>query len=277
MIPTIKFLDGKEFFYEYRDTDVSPAPIMGTHHYHRWYEIYYFIKGECNYFIDGRTYSLIPGDLILIPENVIHRTIYTSSYERKLMNFTSHFIPSPLLGKLTELPYLFRNPAVAKEIGNIFNNIEKEYSAMDEYSEEILVSLVKSLFVLVARSENKSIDNSGNSAFVAETVKRISEDFHTDITLNTVADSFSVSPEHLSRTFKKETGFGFNEYLTLVRLQKAESFLEEGKLKTVSEIAYACGFNDSNYFSDRFKKTHGISPLKFRQKYKKTIEKNKNV
>ncbi len=277
MIPTIKFSGGKELFYEYRDTDVSHSPLMGTHHYHRCYEIYYFINGECKYFIDGCTYSLIPGDLILIPENVIHRTLYTASYERKLLNFTSHFIPESLAGDLSRLPYLFRNPSATKEVNRIFDTIEKEYTCMDEYSEEMLVSLVKSLFVLIARNENKAIQGIGNSAFVAETVRRISEGFHTDITLNTVAESFSVSPEHLSRTFKKETGFGFNEYLTLVRLQKAEQFLEEGKLKTVSEIAYACGFNDSNYFSDRFKKTHGISPLKFRQKHRKAIEKKKNV
>ena len=108
-------------------------------------------------------------------------------------------------------------------------------------------------------------------------MKIISENFQTNLVLNDLAESFSVSPEHLSRTFKKETGFGFNEYLTLVRLQKAEQFLEDGELKTVSEIAYACGFNDSNYFSDRFKKTHGISPLKFRQKHRKSIAKKKKL
>lgn len=277
MIPTIKFPDGKELFYEYRDTDVSHSPLMGTHHYHRHYEIYYFINGECKYFIDGSTYTLIPGDLILIPENVIHRTLYTASYERRLLNFTSHFIPEALRYDLSRLPYLFRNPAIAGEVNSIFDDIEKEYTYMDEYSEEMLEGLIKSLFALLARSENKASGSSVNSEFVAETVKLISEGFKTDLTLNKVADFFSVSPEHLSRTFKRETGFGFNEYLTLVRLRMAEKFLEEGKLKTVSEIAYACGFNDSNYFSDRFKKAHGMSPLKFRQKYRKTIEKTKNV
>lgn len=277
MIPMIRFSDDKEFFYEHRDTDVSHSPMMGKHHYHRCCEIYYFINGECKYFIDGHTYTLLPGDVILIPENVIHRTMYTSNYERKLLNFSYHFIPDSVLDKLDTMPYLYRNPVILKKVNGIFNDIGEEYNQMDEHSEEMLVSLVKSLFVLLARSENKAVQSNGNSAFVAETVKRISEEYQTDITLNSIAELFAVSPEHLSRTFKKETGFGFNEYLTLVRLQRAEQLLEEGKLKTVSEIAYACGFNDSNYFSDKFKKTHGMSPLKFRQKYRKTIEKNKNV
>ena len=277
MIPFIKFSDGKEFFYECLNTDVSHYPLMGKHHYHRFFEIYYFLNGDCKYFIDGHTYTLLPGDIIFIPENVIHRTMYTSTYERKLLNFSLHFIPDSVAEKLDSMPYLYRNPGIVKKVNGIFDAIDKEYNEMDEHSEEMLVSLVKSLLVLLARSENKAVQSVGNTEFVAETVKRISEEYQSEITLNAVAESFSVSPEHLSRTFKKETGFGFSEYLTLVRLQKAEQFLEEGKLKTVSEIAYACGFNDSNYFSDKFKKTHGMSPLKFRQKYKKAIEKNKNV
>ena len=51
--------------------------------------------------------------------------------------------------------------------------------------------------------------------------------------LANMAEKHSVSPEHLSRTFKKETGFGFAEYLTLVRLQKAEYMLK----KTVEKYA----------------------------------------
>ncbi len=277
MIPTIKFSDGKEFFYEHRNTDVSPSPIMGKHHYHSYFEIYYFIKGECKYFIDDRTYSLMPGDVILIPENVIHRTLYTSTYERKLLNFTQNFIPQSVGVKLDSMLYLYRNQNVSKDIKEIFDAIGKEYSSMDEHSETVITNLVEDLFILLARNKNKAAQNGGNSLFVADTVKYISEHYQSDVTLNDMAESHSVSPEHLSRTFKKETGFGFNEYLTLVRLQKAEQFLEEGELKTVSQIAYACGFNDSNYFSDRFKKAHGMSPLKFRQKHRKTIEKKKKL
>ena len=277
MIPTVKFSEEKEFFFEHRNTDLYHTPLMGKHHYHRLFEIYYFIKGECKYFIDDRTYTLFPGDIILIPENVIHRTLYTADYERMLLNFNDDFIPHSVKDKLDGMLYLYRNPNLSKEIKLIFDSIGREYVAMDEHSEDVLTGLVKSLFILLARNENKATQSGGNSAFVAKTVKIISESFQTDLTLNDLAESFSVSPEHLSRTFKKETGFGFNEYLTLVRLQKAEQFLEEGELKTVSEIAYACGFNDSNYFSDRFKKTHGMSPLKFRQKHRKSIAKKKNV
>ncbi len=268
MVPTVKFSHGKEFFYESRNSSLHRSARMGRHHYHSLFEIYYFQKGECNYFIDDRTYSLMPGDVIIIPGNVIHRTLYTSNYERKLLNFTEHYIPESVKVRIPNINYLYRNPATAKEVKRIFDAIDADYRALDDFSDDSIMNLVKSLFILIARSDSIAMQTGGNSPFVAKTVKTISESYHSDITLNSLAESFSVSPEHLSRTFKKETGFGFNEYLTLVRLQKAEQFLASPEKRSVSEIAYACGFNDSNYFSQRFKEMHGISPLKYRQQTK---------
>ena len=86
-----------------------------------------------------------------------------------------------------------------------------------------------------------------------------------EITLSEVAGLNAVSAEHLSRIFKKELGVGFNEYINNVRLQKAEFMLRNEAGKSVSEIAFACGFNDSNYFSFRFKRAYGFSPVSLRK------------
>jgi AraC-like DNA-binding protein len=37
---------------------------------------------------------------------------------------------------------------------------------------------------------------------------------------------------------------------------------------SIAEVAYACGFNDSNYFSDKFKRTYGMSPLQYSKAFK---------
>ena len=96
-------------------------------------------------------------------------------------------------------------------------------------------------------------------------VKYIGENYTSDIKLSTVAKLKSVSPEHLSRTFKAYIGNGFNEYVTLLRLRHAEEMIKNEPDKTISEIAYECGFNDGNYFSYKFKKMYGISPIKARE------------
>ena len=79
-----------------------------------------------------------------------------------------------------------------------------------------------------------------------ETISYINEHFKEEITTECLAEQVGLSPFHFIRTFKKETGFGFSEYVTLVRLQKAEYMLKNEPGKSICEVAYACGFNDSN-------------------------------
>ena len=81
-----------------------------------------------------------------------------------------------------------------------------------------------------------------------------------------MAEKNAVSSEHLSRIFKKEIGVGFNEYINSLRLRQAEFMLRNEDGKSVSEVAFACGFNDSNYFSYRFKKAYGVSPINIKNK-----------
>ena len=84
------------------------------------------------------------------------------------------------------------------------------------------------------------------------------------VSLRDVAEYCYVSREHLSRIFKKETGFGFSEYLNVYRLKKADAILAENPQSKVSEVALGCGFSDSNYFSKQYKKMFGIAPTKTR-------------
>ena len=74
-----------------------------------------------------------------------------------------------------------------------------------------------------------------------------------------------------SPLFKRVTGFGFCEYLTLLRLRRAEFMLKNEPGLSISSVAYACGFNDSNYFSHKFKLAYGKSPKEL--KNAKTDEK----
>ena len=100
------------------------------------------------------------------------------------------------------------------------------------------------------------------------TVAYIKENFSGDISLGELAKICSVSPEHLSRVFKRDTGFGISEYVSILRLQHAQNLLLTARRLSVLQIANRCGFNDSNYFSTKFKRMYGVSPLKFREDHK---------
>jgi two-component system response regulator YesN len=70
---------------------------------------------------------------------------------------------------------------------------------------------------------------------------------------------------HLSRKFKEKTGVGLNEYMVIFRLKKAKEFLLTRDKMSICEVAFHCGFNDSNYFSWLFKKTYGVTPSQYRK------------
>ena len=252
----------------YFDKAVRKNHSQCTRHYHNSFEIYYLKDGECSYFIDNRSYDVRVGDIVLIPEGVIHKTNYDPLkwHTRILINCSSSFVPKSVLPIIPSMIYIYRNAEVAKEAEALLAKIAEEYERQDDFRDEALKCLTYELFFLLARNINERSDVSAGSKFIEETVKCIQKNYMNDITLSDMAKLHSVSPEHLSRTFKKETGFGFSEYLTLVRLQKAEYMLRNEPGMTVCEIAYACGFNDSNYFSDKFKKNYGASPSKVKRK-----------
>lgn len=85
-----------------------------------------------------------------------------------------------------------------------------------------------------------------------------------DISLNSVAASVNLSPNHFSSIFSQEAGQTFIEYLTSVRMEKAKELLRTSAMKS-SEIAFAVGYKDAHYFSSIFKKTQECTPGEYRQ------------
>ncbi len=263
-----KFPEDTPFYFERSNHAKTPANIYIEEHYHNFFEIYYIENGSCNYFIDNKAYHMTKGDVAIIPKGVIHHTIYTNDKPtRLLVNCTRRYIPSSVFTLISGNNYLYRNHNIQHEIHVLLKKIESEYINPDIYTEESIVCLMHSLFFLIARNKNDYTDQRYNSSYIEQAVEYIQNNLSSDISLSETAALFSVSSEHFSRAFKKETGFGFNQFVNLIRLKKAESLLKQGGL-SVSEVASMCGFNDSNYFSMKFKKMYNIPPKVLQLKYK---------
>lgn len=231
-------------------------------HYHNLFEIYYIESGSCSYFIDKKVYHLEKGDIILIPEGIIHNTLYKehTASSRLLVNCTRRYIPKSAESIFSKKNYLYRNCDVAGELLEILNKIGEEFTNRDTFSDDAIRSYMHLFFLTLARNENQYDEKNSQSGYIEEAIDYIQENLSSEISLCDIAGHFSVSAEHFSRQFKKETGFGFCEYVNLLRLKRAESILKHQEKMTISEIASECGFSDSNYFSVKFKKMYKISP-----------------
>lgn len=84
------------------------------------------------------------------------------------------------------------------------------------------------------------------------------------LTMKDTARYLHISPQHLSRIFRQETGITFMEYLTRVRLRHARELLASSTLR-IYEVAERTGYSNQHYFSNAFKKVIGVSPLEYRK------------
>lgn len=259
----IKF-DPDESYYFHKGVSKRVAETGASWpHYHSLYEIYFLLEGNCTYFIDNKVYNVQAGDIVIIPDGVIHHTKYDNiSHSRILINCSARYIPASVVSGMISGVYLYRNPDIIDRMNKIFENIGKEYSLKDRLSDEIILCHTHSLFYLLMREYNTCIYVEGKNKVIEQAMTYIQENFSTSVTLSDIAAMFSVSPEHFSRMFKKETGLGFSKYVNSVRLRHAEKLLRSTEKPNITRIAESCGFEDSNYFSKKFKEMYGISPKK---------------
>lgn len=92
-----------------------------------------------------------------------------------------------------------------------------------------------------------------------------------ELSLESACDQLGVSTAYMSTLFKKETGQGFVNYLTDLRMDKALELLTASDKKTY-QIAEAVGYSDANYFSYVFKRKFGVAPTKYRSDRMKANE-----
>ena len=88
-----------------------------------------------------------------------------------------------------------------------------------------------------------------------------------NLTVKKLASYVYLTPTYLSSLFKKETGKTISEYITEVRISKSLEYLSDHRVK-LYEIAKRTGYSDANYYSKAFKKIKGMTPSKFRKKYR---------
>lgn len=253
---------------------------MPSKHLHSQFEIYYLLFGERNYFINDRVYNIQKGDLILINSNVVHRTIdvFSGSHERVLiefdMNFFESFLVNPedlelLKAFNRDCTILHIDEPIKKQLEHCFfkiiqeskeNNLETNI-ALKVYFLELLI-LINKLHAKTSLLEFKQPNEMQKK--ISEIIVYININYMNDIGLELVAEKFFVSEAHLSRTFKKVTGFSFIQYLNNLRVHEAQKLLIETKL-SISEISEKVGYQNSTHFGRMFKSITSISPREYRK------------
>lgn len=101
--------------------------------------------------------------------------------------------------------------------------------------------------------------------------KRFIADNYTnpELTLGSVADYVGLNEKYFTTRFTKETGSNFRDYLTRLRLARAQKLIETTELK-MYEISERVGYNNVEHFNRMFKKYIGISPGDYKREKRNT-------
>jgi two-component system response regulator YesN len=111
--------------------------------------------------------------------------------------------------------------------------------------------------------------NKKYSYITQKTILFIHLHYGKDISIRDIASEINVVPNYLSNVFKKDTGVTVIEYLSNVRINKAEDLLKNTDLKII-DIGKSVGFLNSHYFPEIFRRKTGLAPSEYRKNYRLT-------
>ena len=101
---------------------------------------------------------------------------------------------------------------------------------------------------------------------IQKMIEYIDNNTSLNISIKDIAADIGLNSNYLSHLFKQETGQSFIEYITELRIKKAQKLLCNTNLKTYA-IARMIGYSDSQYFSQVFKRFTGITPGQYRESF----------
>ena len=237
-------------------------------HNHDYYELEYIYEGSGIQIINGVSYPVEVGSIIVLNPNDSHS--YYSIQDLKIYNccFSSpnklmHYFDTskPLIVLLDDF---FRI-----EIEQLFYLLETELTQRKNMYLETCWVILDLIMMTISRSKSNIIYS---DPVWGKIFTYITENINT-VSLTKISNIMGFSESYFCRAFKKEFSVTFHQYLVNVRIQMAKSFLSYSKM-SISEIAAAVGYNSECCFYQDFKKSVGTTPQKYR---KSTINNSKEL
>lgn len=241
--------------------------LSAVPHLHTHIEMLLVYEGESEAVADTRHAVVKPGDIFIAFPNQIHYYLdKTETVLHDIIIFSADMCPefNRIFGS-----YVLKSP-VLKGAGNnpkimsSFNNIMECAKIRGEYAEtEVrgsMLVLLSEVFRTAQLDENLSYD----MGLAKDIINYCYDNYNTDISLASVAESLHVSRYYVSRLFSSRLNIGFNSYINSLRIRRACEMLKTND-RSVTEIAGLVGYNSVRTFDRCFAEIRGISPKEYRK------------
>jgi AraC family transcriptional regulator len=250
------------------------------------YEIEFFLTSNGSMLIDETIYPIRKGDIVFRRPGQITQAIMPYScyvifidllgntgkdcenydFERKQefqKNYTNEMLNS--------IPPVFHTSFYDRYF-YLFDSVLKEFINFNEVSSILLKSqilqILHQLYTDIKNPfTNGFIPTSSHYLILKKVVEYIQNNIQENLNLKKLAEFSGLSPNYLHMLFKKTMNITINEYIIMLRIEKAKGCLVTTD-SSISEIALECGFGNIPYFSYVFKSRVNASPSQFRKKYR---------
>lgn len=223
-------------------------------------------RGQGSFTYQGKTCLLNAGDAVFIDCTQYHEYHTVGDF------WENYYIRFDGSAAHTYHDYINRNgwrvlpckniEAMVKQIGEIINLCISPDEHAPLHISLVLTQIVTELAVL----SDTPADDSGHSPAVMQAKEFIDRHYAENISLPDIAHASLISPYHLSRTFKAQTGFSPHAYLVSRRIDKAKRLLLTTQM-SVQDISDCVGFSNVNIMIRAFKNAAGMTPTAFRSKH----------
>ncbi|WP_053145206.1 AraC family transcriptional regulator [Erwinia billingiae] len=234
------------------------------------FEIMFIRSGTGVYNIDGRSYSVKKGDIIIFNANVLHDESPTGTEDLLIFScgveqLKVDGLPLNVLTTRTQ-PAVMNSGSYYEEICNLFDLMWVHINTRLLYASDIADNILNILLLLCRRMwiENKSVPEK-TEILLGQRIKNFIDDhYKDDIALSSMTAALNISHFYLSHVFKAYSGYSPKHYQTRRRIGEAQTILLSTDLG-VTEVANAVGYDNVNNFHRIFQNIVGIPPSRYKK------------
>ena len=248
-------------------------------HWHDELEIIYVKSGFLTVNISGENYIGKPGDAFVVSPGNLHfmgsqtGTVdyFTFLFPLKYIAFRSDDMLDDKLIEPLNSGHLMIRPEIKDTVKEQCEQLAGVYAAEIDKSESKITSQIRKKIILLQfihelwkKGFIVENDTTGRNTVEKEMVSYIQQNYMGKILLREFGEQFHLSEKYISRYFKEHFHITLSQYVTYLRLEHAKQMLQETDI-SVTEVAMQSGYQNISYFIRSFKKTYGVSPLKYRK------------
>jgi len=244
-----------------------------THFHSNCMEIIFCYTGSQTYEVNQQLYHLKGGDIFLTFPNEPHSTNQEPEEKGTIYwiqlyigSDTKHFLGLDEEESLFLIEKLMTIPSRCFKVDSrqCYKIFEKliflaENRSNTEQSFRIRQLLFQFLLLLIDTSTTQQFISKDDR--IPKITEFINANLNKSLSIKTLADYLFLSESRFKAWFKEQFGMPAIEYCQRERINKSIEILKNDKNATISETAFALGFESPQHFSSLFKKFKGISPF----------------